>query len=30
MNTDLSLLLAYTVSAVFLILFSMADRKGKH
>lgn len=30
MNTDLSLLIAYTVSAVFLVLFSMADRKGKH
>lgn len=29
MNTDLSLLIAYVVSAAFLVIFSMADRKGK-
>lgn len=29
MNTDLSLLIAYAVSAVFLVVFSMMDRKKK-
>ena len=27
MNTDLSLLIAYIVSAVFLVVFSLCDRK---
>ena len=30
MNTDLSLMIAYLISAAFLILFSMADRKAKN
>ena len=29
MNTDLSLLIAYGISAVFLVLFSLADRSGR-
>lgn len=29
MNTDLSLLIAYGISAVFLALFSLADRSGR-
>lgn len=29
MNTDLSLLIAYTVSAVFLVVFSLYDRKAQ-
>lgn len=29
MNTDLSLLIAYGISAVFLVLFSLTDRSGR-